>query len=467
VAVMYKYFYQPEGGWVGDCMPCYHDGEFYMYYQLDQRIPKPFPDGEPFGWSLAKSKDMVNFCDYGEVLKKGEKYGREHCLYAGSVIYALGCFRAFYTGECKTYVGTELPKEVIMFAHSKDGVNWIKEPDLTITAPDNYEKDFFRDPYVYFDEDMKTWIMLIAARHQDGPKVRRSSLVYYTSDNLENWVFQGDLWYPEMYHLLQMPDLFKMGDWWYLFFSEYDDEKKTRYRMSKSIFGPWLAPADDCLDGRAYYAARTIVVEGRRYMYGWNPTRKENRDTDMWVWGGTAVMQELYQRGDGTLAVKLPDLFDKRFVESSVIIDDFELYRADGNADKIILKDSGTFYRLDFDVEFAKDTYAFGVKLYENSEEDIGYAYHFSPAKQQVVFDKLPNYPWFTCMNRGLSRMSDLQPGKKHRVSIVVDDDIAILYVDGVALNARMCEKPGAEVKFYVHGGQIKITDIKLYHDFV
>lgn len=464
---MYKLYYQPEGGWVGDCMPCYHDGEFYMYYQCDHRTPKPFPDGEPFGWSLAKSKDMVKFQDFGEVLKKGEKFGREHCLYAGSVIYARGCFRAFYTGECKEYIGTDLPKEVIMFAHSSDGISWTKEPELTITAPDGYEKDFFRDPYVYYDKTMETWVMLVAARHQKGPKIRKSSLVYFISDDLEHWEFRGDLWYPEMYHLLQMPDLFQIGDWWYLFFSEYDDERKTRYRMSRSVFGPWLAPADDCLDGRAYYAARTVEAEDHRYLFGWNPTRKDGQDTDMWVWGGTAVMQEVYQRPDGTLAVKLPDLFDKRFVRSSQVFEDFVLQRYDGNDDRVILRESGAFYRLDFDLRFADDTYAFGIKMYENSEEDMGYAYHFSPGKHTVVFDKLPNYPWFTCMNRGLSRMLELEPGKDYHVSVIVDDDISVLYVDGVALNARMCEKPGREIKFYVHGGRINVSNIKLFDDIV
>lgn len=462
---MYKLYYQPEGGWVGDCMPCYHDEEFYLYYQCDHRLPKPFPDGEPFGWSLAKSRDMVAFRDFGEVLKKGEKFGREHCLYAGSVIHALGCFRAFYTGECKAYVGTDFPKEVIMFARSGDGIGWVKEPELTITAPDGYEKDFFRDPYVFYDGGLGKWLMLIAARHKNGPKVRKSSLVYYSSDDLEHWDFKGDLWYPEMYHLLQMPDLFQIGDWWYLFFSEYDDERKTRYRMSKSIFGPWIAPADDCLDGRAYYAARTIPVGDKRYLFGWNPTRRDGKDTDMWVWGGTAVMQELYQREDKTLAVKLPELFEKRFVRRPVEVCDFELSRCDGNDDRVIVTDSGSFYRLDFDVEFEESTYAFGIKMYENSEEDIGYAYHFSPGRNMVVFDKLPNYPWFTCMNRGLSRMLKLRPDETYHVTVIVDDDISVLYVDGVALNARMCEKPGSEIRFYVHGGGIRISNLRMFDD--
>ena len=47
-----------------------------MYYQCDKREPKPFPNGEPFGWSLAVTENLIDFCDYGEVLHKGEHGSR-------------------------------------------------------------------------------------------------------------------------------------------------------------------------------------------------------------------------------------------------------------------------------------------------------------------------------------------------------------------------------------------------------
>lgn len=465
---MYTLYYKPKDAWVGDCMPCYHDGTFYMYYQCDKRIPKPFPKGEPFGWSLAKSPDMVNFHDYGEVLHKGPKGGREHCLYAGSVIHALGLFRAFYTGKCWDYeASADLPPaEVIMMATSRDGIHWDKHPQLSFAAPAAYEKDFFRDPHVYFDNDLGKWVMLVPARRAEGPAVRRGVMTYLTSTDLEHWTFEGELWAPGMYHLLQMPDMFRIGDWWYLLFSEYDDERKTRYRMSKSIFGPWIAPADDCLDGRCYYAARTIAVDDKRYLYGWNPTRAGDNDLDMWIWGGTAVTQEIYQQPNGTLGVCLPGIFDRRFLpaQDRPIPETVSLSRTDGCDEQVLLESEDTFYRLDMNVTFSQGTFAFGVKMYENSQLDQGYAYHFEPGKHVVTFDKLPNFPWFRCMNRGLSRPLDLTPGKEYKVTVIVDDDICVLYIDGVALNARMCEKPGRELKLYVHGGSLQVRDIRYYN---
>ena len=47
--------------------------------------------------------------------------------------------------------------------------------------------------------------------------------------------------------------------------------------------------------------------------------------------------------------------------------------------------------------------------------------------------------------NMGLERLIRLVPGKKYHVQIIVDDTIATLYVDGVALNTRMYTNPGKE----------------------
>ena len=90
-----------------------------------------------------------------------------------------------------------------------------------------------------------------------GPKTEQSGrVVAFTSKDLKNWQFQGDFWVAGKYTMIEMPDLFKIGDWWYLIYTEYSDQSKTRYVMSQSLQGPWITPADDAFDGRAYYAAR-------------------------------------------------------------------------------------------------------------------------------------------------------------------------------------------------------------------
>ena len=63
--------------------------------------------------------------------------------------------------------------------------------------------------------------------------------------------------------------------------------------------------------------------------------------------------------------------------------------------------------------------------------------------EDRVIFEKSPNWPWPQMNNMGLERLIRLTPGKKYHVQIIVDDTIATLYVDGVALNTRMYTSPG------------------------
>mgnify|MGYP000529708603 FL=1 len=105
----------------------------------------------------------------------------------------------------------------------------------------------------------------------------------------------------------EMPDLFKIGDWWYHIVTEYSDRSKMVYRMSKSLEGPWIAPKDDAFDGRAYYAGRTFELNGQRILFGWVATKDQDDDDNNFIWAGTFMAHEVYQREDGTLGVRIPE----------------------------------------------------------------------------------------------------------------------------------------------------------------
>ena len=167
-------------------------------------------------------------------------------------------------------------------------------------------------------------MLILGTRVGEDKRLMTGRLVKFTSKDLTNWEFQGDWWNPGLYTMFEMPDLFKMGDWWYLVFSEYSDGNKTRYRMSKSINGPWITPADDSFDGRAYYAARTAFDGERRVLFGWVPTRDEGGDPSSYLWGGTFMPLEIVQRADGTLGTKLPDSMLGAFGEGKAV-EAFEL----------------------------------------------------------------------------------------------------------------------------------------------
>lgn len=62
--------------------------------------------------------------------------------------------------------------------------------------------------------------------------------------------------------------------------------------MSRSLEGPWIAPADDAFDGRAYYAARSCSDGKHRYLFGWAATKTDNQDMNSWDWAGTLCVMK-------------------------------------------------------------------------------------------------------------------------------------------------------------------------------
>ena len=204
--------------------------------------------------------------------------------------------------------------------------------------------------------------------------------VKFTSKDLKNWNFEGGFWAPDLYTMHEMPDLFKIGDWWYHIVTEYSDRSKMIYRMSKSLEGPWIAPADDAFDGRAYYAGRTFCLNGQRILFGWVPTKENCDDRNNFEWGGTFVAHEVYQRPDGTLGVKVPDTvweaFQDRRKEENAVIDG-----TGRRVEKIIEENSGDLYAFEMDICFSTGTKSFGIRLYEDQEKQQSYQYIFNVRK--------------------------------------------------------------------------------------
>ena len=57
-------------------------------------------------------------------------------------------------------------------------------------------------------------------------------------------------------------------------------------------------------------------------------------------------------------------------------------------------------------------------------------------------------------MNIGLERPIGLEAGHTYHIRLVVDDTIGTLYVDGVALNVRMYERPGESLGVFATDGR-------------
>lgn len=455
---MHRIYYQPEGVWFGDCMPFFANGEFYLYHQRDTRKPGPF--GEPFGWALATTTDFVSYKDHGESLHKGADDDQDQFIFAGSVFEAGGTYYAMYTGYNRDYPEQGKASQVLMIAESEDLVNWRKSDRKLVPPEPGYDPNDWRDPFVLWDEEAKDYLMILGAR-KAGEKVLTGSTVAFRSDDLQDWRFEGDFWAPGLYSMHEMPDLFRIGDWWYLLTTEYSDKSKTVYRMSKSLDGPWTAPVDDAFDGRAYYAARSATDGEHRYLFGWVPTRTEGLPRGDWEWGGTLVVHEVYQRMDGSLGVAPPAGVRAAFGDSARL-DAVQASSAGGVAEHEVATASTDLFRLSGKVKFTAGTRSASIRLFEDAATGQGYEFQLLFGENRLQFDRRPNYPWYRYDNRGLDRPITWEADRNYWFEVIVDGDIATLYVDGVALNTRTTDAPGGSIVLSAVEGTVQFDELEL-----
>lgn len=456
---MYKLYYQYPNTWFGDCMPFGKDGKFYLYHQRDTRCPGPF--GEPFGWDLCTTTDFVHYEDHGVAIPRGGDEDQDQFIYAGTIFEAEGEYHAMYTGYNRTFLSKGKDPQVLMKATSKDLYHWEKNDEKLVAPQPGYDPADWRDPFVMWDEERGEYLMILGAR-KEGPRVLRGCTVAFTSKDLKNWTFQGDFWAPDIYPMHEMPDLFKIGDWWYLIISEYG---KIVYRMSKSLKGPWIAPVDDCFDGDFYYAGRTAFDGKRRVLFGWIRTRTTWSDNAPGTWGGTFAPHEIYQRPDGTLGCKLPDTTIDAFAEPEIVAKDVVLETVDSSKELPLANIPAKFCKFEAKIRFGEGTRAFGVRINEDVAVGDAYDFHFYVGENRVVFEKTPATQENALDNRGLARPIQLTAGKEYLLQVIVDDDIATLYMDGVALNTRMYNCKGTEISLYVVDGKLEIIEANISTD--
>lgn len=457
---MHKLYYQFPETWFGDCMPFGYGDKFFLYHQRDTRKPGPF--GEPFGWDLATTADFVNYKDCGVAVPRGTDEEQDQFIFAGSVFEAEGQFHIFYTGYNRDYPTLGKASQVLMHAVSDDLYHWKKShEELTFCPQEGYDPDDWRDPFVVWDDENEEYLLILGARKKGAKTQQTGRTVKFTSKDLKNWEFKGDFWAPGLYTMHEMPDLFKMGDWWYHIVTEYSDRSKMIYRMSKSLEGPWIAPKDDAFDGRAYYAGRTFCLNGQRILFGWVPTKEENDDLKNFQWAGTFVAHEVYQRSDGTLGVKIPDTVWEAFNDRDKI-EDTVIETSGSRVEKVLAQNCTDLYSFEADITFTEGTRSFGIRIKENEEKAQAYQFIFNVNENRYVFEKNPNWPWFSCMNIGLERPIELKAGQIYHIQMILDDTIATLYVDGIALNTRLYEAPGESLSVFATDGTVKVENISI-----
>ena len=468
--VEYKLYPAPEGAYVGDTMPFVtDDGTLELYYLYDT-------DHNGQGYHPIYKYSTTNFCGYtdeGMALNYGLMSDPDPALGTGSVMQDQnGLYHLFYTGHNDSG-NSGRGKECVMHAVSTDRKSWEKQPEDTFFAPEDYSKDDFRDPEVFWVEQEQCYWLLIAARSNTLGGV----VAKYTSKDLKSWTFEGPIYAPMAQYMLECPDLFQIGDTWYL---SYSWDCVTYYAIGESMNGPFQAPEDNILDGKGmfdgngfvFYAAKTAELNGTTYLCGWLGRAGLSDDSGMYQWAGNVVNHQLVQHEDKTLGVTAPASFADYFTaekefkavkkQGSVKIKDNNITLS-AEEDSYALADMGTrspSMMLECDVTLDADGcagFAFG-----GSQQDETYTALCLDAAQGLLHYEgleIEDLDRFDPM--ALTRF-DFSKQETHHVTLVCENEIVILYVDNTkALSARIKHSiDGAHIGVFADGCDASFTNI-------
>ena len=464
-------FYQPNGAWVGDVIPWQEDGVFHLFYLHEDRGVS----GGGMPWHRIVTKDVVNFEETGEAIASGGATADDYNIYTGSIVVdAEGTHHAFYTGQNPNHLGADgRALQLVMHATSHDGMEtWQRHPEDTFGASAGYETGDWRDPYVFWDAESNLWRMLITARHNTGAERRRGVIAQCTSADLTTWEPVEPFWDPRRYIAHECPEVFQWGDWWYLVYSEFSDAFTTRYRMSRSLNGPWIVPEFDTLDGRAYYASKSAERDGRRFFFGWIASKENSCDAGAWQWAGTLSVLEAEQREDGTLAFHPPAEFRSTFEESEDVLPaQTRLVANDGYADLLTEEDTPTSFRLRAHFEIEEGTREVGVLLRASADGDEGYALRLEPQRNRLVLDRWPRRvpgteQWHIDGDVPfvieLERPAVIGAGP-HELDIIVDGDLCVATLDdATVLSTRLYDRPTGRAGAFVGEGAVTISQFTI-----
>lgn len=476
----YMTFYKPQSGYVGDPMPYYNadDQLFYLYYLQDWR------NGAPTDHPIycINTSDYSRFWGFSEAIPCGVAGSQETLLGTGSFIKDdKGTLYGYYTG----HNGSLYPAEKVMLATSNDMKTFTKKSLYTMEAPDGYDKNNFRDPFVYYDPIRSLYVMVVTTL-KDGKGV----LARFTSSDLLNWSSISPLTdFDSDAEILECPDIFQMGTKWYLVFSRInrDEHRKTFYRISDSPEGPWKQCEDESgihetFDGLFLYAAKTSLQGNNRFLSGWCSTGQEVNGKNELDWAGSLITHKLVQQESGKLYPSIVEAINDKFKFSV----DFLNLKNKGN-----VSGGGSSYILEANdersyVQFNRNTTPVKITMKIDASQSNRFGFSFGACDDlselySVTFDLTESNRWSMpalflyqesiystgSYEKELNFTPLIVPANKNfDITILIEKSVCVIYVNNnVAFTNRIYKMDKNPWTFFVDQGAISVSDLKIYKE--
>ncbi|MEO8254207.1 MAG: glycoside hydrolase family 32 protein [Flavobacterium sp.] len=425
-------------GYTGDIMPFFDNGKFHLYFLHDAKnksAGKGFHDIHEF-----QSTDLAHFTYEGQVIPYGKTTDADFAIGTGSVVKVGNLYYFYYTGhnEIAAFLQSNA-RESVLCATSPDLKKWTKVPSFKITAPAGYYNFDFRDPHVFYNEDLKKYSMLVSMQTEPG---RKAVLLHFTCADpaTGNWEVQAPIYTTnpqENYLMMECADIFKMGNYWYLFFSEnWSGAKGTHYKIATSINGPWTTPQNDRIDGEYFYAGKTAADENKRYVFGWSARKTPETDLGNKDYAGNMVIHELIQHQDGTLGTQAPEAVKNIFSKKTTVEVESTLGNTTQNMPNYSLNSTTEKAMITFKPigKSAKIKAEFSLA---NPKGSVGFVFHTNAtgSYHKIVFDATQNaIIGYNAASQEDTRIAfQFQTNTKYDVEVIAEGSIVVLYINGKA----------------------------------
>ena len=361
------------------------------------------------------------------------------------------------------YAGTN--PQVIYHARSDDLITWEKDfPLQPVVVPDPrwyiphdapvedpYLLTAWRDPFLFYDDKHAQYVMVTTARLNHGPLWERGCVGWTVSKDLENWEVKPPLYSPWIGAALEVIELFRMDDRYYLIFC-HGETNTTRYRVAERLEGPYLCPADDVLLPNYMYAPRTATLGGNRYLVPWAADRIGGNDDyqpewggDGYAWGGVlGTPQHIRTLPDGGIGLFYPAIVDRLAGEELLGPDHLQQVRSergewtttsgrlsaysDQGVARSMLSPVGKDFMLSCEIT-VKGGVAMGLILRGSETGEAGYYLRLEPATGVVSLWRYPR-PWVVSRPLAMRITPDLEYSRPVELRVLLHRHILDVYLN-------------------------------------
>lgn len=448
----YRTFFRPavdgiSQPYVGDTMPYYEDGTYYIYYLKE--------GGDSYNHSiyLATTKDFVSYTEYDDpILESARGGGQDGWAGTGSVVKVKDEYLFFYTGHASSETYEYMEK--IMLARGTSPTRFEKAAGWEITPPAEIgQKRDFRDPQAYYDAESDTITLTVTASQDGAARI----LKYTLSGDLSRVTYDGVIFTNTAgsFWNLECSDTFRLGDKYYLTYSAQDDT--LWYAVSDTPYGPYGEARR--LDGKLFYAAKHVENGQDAWMVGWaRRSESPSSTSEVSGWAGNLAVQTLTRKENGDLTLAPVDAVTEQYTQRRRLIPETDSVTVQAGSR---FGYTETFTAYESFLLRGKFTFTgkgcFGLAFDYNGQEDKTKLITLDPAagKLQLQF------------NEGGTLITEtdasLEAGREYAFTYLQEGSVGIFWLEDASLTVRLYGVSGKPVRLYAESNTVTFTDLREY----